>query len=317
MEPGSAGQDAALSLRGLTRRFGDLTAVDGVTLDVPRGALFGLLGPDGAGKSTLIRMLATVLAPTSGEAFILGHSVIRERRAVTSEIGYMSQRFSLYGDLTVVENLRFFARLRGVGRVEREERIERLLGFAGLTGFEGRPAQFLSGGMKQKLALAATLIHEPQVLLLDEPTTGVDPVSRREFWRILSGLHARGITALVATPYMDEAERCTEVAFLADGAVRLVGTPDDIKRQVPGELLEVAVGDYHAAEEALRGLDYVRSLEVYGDTLQVLVSCPAADCADDVRDVLAKAGIAAEVRPARVTMEVAFSELERGWGGDA
>jgi ABC-2 type transport system ATP-binding protein len=308
----------ALDLRGLTRRFRALTAVDDVSLAVSRGELFGLLGPDGAGKSTLIRMLSTVLAPSSGDALVLGRSVVREPKAVTPLIGYMSQRFSLYGDLTVIENLRFFARLRGVHRAERDERARRLLDFAGLAGFEHRQAQFLSGGMKQKLALAVTLIHEPDVLLLDEPTTGVDPVSRREFWRILSGLHARGITVLVATPYMDEAERCTRVAFLDGGRVRFLGTPEDIKRRVPGELVEVGVEEYHSAAEVLRELGYVRSVEVYGDTLQVLVTGAAAQRAADLEGELRARGLSPRfVRPGSVTMEVAFSELERIGGGEA
>lgn len=302
----------ALDLRGLTRRFGDVVAVDDVTLAIPRGELFGLLGPDGAGKSTLIRMLSTVLAPSAGDALVLGRSVAKEPKAITPLIGYMSQRFSLYGDLSVIENLRFFARLRGVHRSEREARARRLLEFAGLTGFEDRQAQFLSGGMKQKLALAVTLIHEPEVLLLDEPTTGVDPVSRREFWRILSGLHGRGVTVLVTTPYMDEAERCSHVGFLDDGRLRFLDTPDGIKRRIPGELVEVGVEDYHRAAEVLSSLTYVRSVEVYGETLQVLVSCPAAQCADDIAGVLREQGLTPRfVRAGRVTMEVAFSELER------
>ncbi|TLM68391.1 MAG: ABC transporter ATP-binding protein, partial [Actinobacteria bacterium] len=186
-----------------SRESGDVVAVDGVTLAVPRGSVFGLIGPDGAGKSTLIRMLTTVLMPTDGDALVFGRSVVSDQYAVKPRIGYMSQQFSLYGDLTVRENLDFFAELRGVPRAEMDARAERLLEFAGLTEFAKRQAQYLSGGMKQKLALAATLISEPDLLFLDEPTTGVDPVSRREFWRIISGLHRRGITVFVATPYMD------------------------------------------------------------------------------------------------------------------
>lgn len=307
---------AALDLKALTRRYGKITAVDDVTFAVPRGGLFGLLGPDGAGKSTLIRMLSTVLAPSSGDAFVLGHSIVSEPMAIKPHIGYMSQRFSLYGDLTVAENLRFFARLRGVGRAERDERARRLLEFAGLTGFEDRPARFLSGGMKQKLSLAATLIHEPDVLLLDEPTTGVDPVSRREFWRIISGLHKRELTVLVATPYMDEAERCTGIAFMDGGRVRYLDTPAGIKARVPGSLIEVFVDDDRRAAQVLRELPYVTSVELYGDALQVLVE-RGPDRVSDVTRALTVSGISPRsVRPGRVTMETAFSELERAGGGE-
>ncbi len=208
----------AIVARDLVKRFGRQTvAVDGVSITVPRGEIFGLLGPDGAGKSTLIRMLATVLRPTEGDAEIFGESVTRHAGRVKPRVGYMSQRFSLYPDLTVAENLRFFAELRGVPRNQMRARSDRLLEFSGLTRFSTRRAEHLSGGMKQKLALAVTLMHEPDMLFLDEPTTGVDPVSRREFWRIIADLHRRGITVFVATPYMDEAERCTTVAFMDGG----------------------------------------------------------------------------------------------------
>ncbi len=211
--------------------------MDDLTLQVPHGQLFGLVGPDGAGKSTLIKMLATVLPPTSGDALVFGTSIVKRPHDIKGRIGYMSQKFSLYGDLTVRENLDFFAKLRGVPKAERATRATRLLEFAGLTEFVDRPAQFLSGGMKQKLALAATLIHEPDLIFLDEPTTGVDPVSRREFWRIISDLHSRGITVMVATPYMDEAERCGEIAFLEQGRILVRDTPRALKERVPGTAL--------------------------------------------------------------------------------
>ncbi|MDO9557711.1 MAG: ABC transporter ATP-binding protein [Coriobacteriia bacterium] len=228
-------ESLAIETRSLVHRFGDLAAVDDVSLTVPRGALFGLLGPDGAGKSTFIRMLATVLAPSDGDAFVFGHSAAHDPNAIKPRIGYMSQTFSLYPDLTVRENLDFFAALRGTPRHEMGARAARLLEFSGLTEFASRQAQYLSGGMKQKLALAVTLMHEPDLLLLDEPTTGVDPVARREFWRIIAGLHRQGITVLVATPYMDEAERCTEVVFLDSGRVLLHDTPRHLKQRVREE----------------------------------------------------------------------------------
>lgn len=250
----------AIETRDLTKRFKQLAAVDGVTLSVPRGEVFGLIGPDGAGKSTLIRMLATVLAPSEGDAFVFGSSVVRDATAVKPRIGYMSQAFSLYRDLTVRENLDFFAALRGVPHREMAQRAERLLEFSGLTEFAGRQAQFLSGGMKQKLALAATLISEPDLLFLDEPTTGVDPVSRREFWRIIAGLHRQGITVFVATPYMDEAERCNEIAFMTHGRIILRDTPAGMKRRVPARTdgkptdLEMAFATLIPAAEAHAGL---------------------------------------------------------------
>ncbi len=303
----------AIEARGLTRAFRDIVAVDDVDLTVPAGGLFGLVGPDGAGKSTLIRMLATVIEPSAGDALVLGDSVVTGPDPIKSNIGYMSQRFSLYPDLTVAENLDFYAELRGVPRAEKAERARRLLAFAGLTGFEKRQAQFLSGGMKQKLALAATLIHEPAVIFLDEPTTGVDPVSRREFWRILAGLHRRGITIVVATPYMDEAERCTEVAFMDAGRILLKDTVDGIKSRVDGRLVEVTVGDYHAAMPIARALPFVRSVDLYGETLQVVVSEGSSAGERDVADALRRAGVeVSRVRTAEVSMEVAFARIMAG-----
>ena len=303
-------ESTALDIRALTRSFSDVVAVDSVDLTVPKGELFGLLGPDGTGKSTLIRMLATVIEPTSGDAFVLGDSVVTDSDAIKPSTGYMSQRFSLYPDLTVAENLDFFAELRGVPRAEKAKRANDLLGFAGLHGFESRQAQFLSGGMKQKLALAATLIHEPDVIFLDEPTTGVDPVSRREFWRILSGLHRRGITIVVATPYMDEAERCTRVAFMSQGRILLTDTPEGIKRRVSGRLIEAAVDDHHTAMPVARALPFVHSVDLYGESLQIIVGADDRDAEDAIRSALEAAGVTVgAVGPAPMSMEVAFARI--------
>ncbi len=300
----------ALEVRGLTRTFRDVTAVDGVDLVVPRGELFGLLGPDGAGKSTLIRMLATVIEATSGDALVLGDSVVTDPDACKPCTGYMSQRFSLYPDLTVAENLDFFAELRGVPRAQKAQRAKDLLRFAGLTGFEDRQAQFLSGGMKQKLALAATLIHEPDMIFLDEPTTGVDPVSRREFWRILAGLHRRGITILVATPYMDEAERCTKVAFMDEGRIVLTDTTEGIKARVPGRLVEVGVDDYHKAMPVARALPFVTSVDLYGESLQIIIPTDDREAEEAIRTALTNAGVLVDhVIPAPMSMEVAFARI--------
>jgi ABC-2 type transport system ATP-binding protein len=301
---------AARDLAHVFGRHGDtVTAVAGVTLDVARGEVFGLLGPDGAGKSTLIRMLATVLRPTSGDAEVFGASVTRDPGAVKPRIGYMSQAFSLYPDLTVAENLDFFAELRGVPRAEKAARAARLLAFAGLEEFTGRQARNLSGGMKQKLALAATLIHEPELIFLDEPTTGVDPVSRREFWRIIADLHRRGVTVFVATPYMDEAERCGRVAFMRDGRLEVVDTPDAVKRRLPGVLYEITAPDQRAAMAVLRGMPGVRSVSVHGDALRAL-SVPGGPDESGLTAALAAAGIrVTRIAPARVDMEAAFAFL--------
>ncbi len=302
--------EAAIDVRALTRVFRNVKAVDDVTMTIPRGEVFGLVGPDGAGKSTLIRMLATVLAPTSGDALVFGHSVLTDPHKVKPRIGYMSQAFSLYGDLTVQENLDFFAELRGVPHRDMASRSKRLLEFSGLTEFSKRQAQFLSGGMKQKLALAATLISEPDLLFLDEPTTGVDPVSRREFWRIISGLHRDGITVFVATPYMDEADRCDEIAFMTQGRIILRDTPSGMKGRVPGRVIEVAVDDYRGAMRVLRALPCVHSLEVSGDMLRVLVAKDAGACEGTLRDALAGAGFTVHhVTPSQTDLEMAFATL--------
>lgn len=269
--PEPAAPPAAIETAGLTRVFGrDVVAVDDVALRVPPGELFGLLGPDGAGKSTLIRMLASVLSPTRGDALIFGRSAVREPALIKPRIGYMSQAFGLYGDLTVMENIRFFSDLRGVPRQEYDARATRLLGAAGLAEFQDRFAGQLSGGMKQKLALVVTLMHEPDLLLLDEPTTGVDPVSRREFWRIISSLHRSGTTILVATPYMDEAERCTRVGFMRDGRIALAGAPAEIKAMVPGTLYEIDTDDERAARAILSNAPGVESATLFGSAVRAL-----------------------------------------------
>lgn len=312
----AAGTPPAAEARGLTRRFGSVVAVDGVDLAVPAGAVFGLLGPDGAGKSTLIRMLATPLTPDAGEASVFGRSIERPREVV-DRIGYMSQRFSMYPDLTVAENVEFFGRLRGVPARLRAQRSRELLEGMGLAEFAGRQAQYLSGGMKQKLMLAATLVHEPDLLLLDEPTTGVDPVSRREFWRIIASLHQRGKTVLVATPYMDEAERCTRIAFMDGGRILSRGTPAEIRALVPGTLFEVLSETPRLARDAVVGLEGLATVHLFGDVLRVL-SSERGPGAGALADALDRAGVSASVREARVDMEAAYAylaEAARAGGG--
>lgn len=286
---GSGDARAAIHCTELTRRFGDLAAVDSLDLEVHRGEIFALVGPDGAGKTTLIRMLCGAVTPDTGEAEVAGYDVVRDPEQVKARIGYMPQRFSLYGDLSVMENLRLYADLYHVSPREFPERAKRLLDDFRLSSFGGRLAQFLSGGMKQKLALACTLVHEPEVLILDEPTTGVDPVSRRQFWRFLYGLNRRGITIFVSTPYMDEAERASRVGLMNRGRIIAIGDPAWLKSQMQGEILEVVAQPQEAAKRILRQCASVVSLEVFGDRLHVLV--PSGEVSREIADVLAGGGV--------------------------
>jgi ABC-2 type transport system ATP-binding protein len=300
-----------IETQGLTKRFKKVVAVDGLSLSVRKGEIFGLLGPDGAGKTTTIRMLCAIMDPTEGSARVAGFDTKKEPEEIKKRIGYMAQQFSLYGDLTVLENLTFFADIFEVGRVERRERIDRLLEFARLTRFKGRRAAHLSGGMQKKLALACTLIHQPEIIFLDEPTTGVDPVSRREFWDILTELHIEGVTLFVSTPYMDEAERCSRVGLMFDGNVIVCDTPERIKGLVEGQLLELRPDELRKASQLIADLPGVLEVQTYGDLLHVFVD-DAARRAPEVRAALAGAGITAEgLRRTRPRMEQAFISLIR------
>jgi ABC-2 type transport system ATP-binding protein len=279
----------AVDLQGLTKDFGDLRAVDGMDLRVHRGEMFALVGPDGAGKTTSMRLICGAMLPSDGEAFVEGVGVTEDPERVKRMVGYMSQRFSLYGELSVAENLRFFADLRGVKSQERLKRSVELLSMTRLSEFTTRRAEQLSGGMKQKLALACTLIHVPRILLLDEPTTGVDPVSRREFWRILHNLKKRDVTILVSTPYMDEAERCDRVGFVHRGKLITVGTPDELLDGLEGGVLRVYTARAFAAQKILRGLSGVESVQMFGDRLHLLCADPDA-VAENAGPALEKAG---------------------------
>jgi ABC-2 type transport system ATP-binding protein len=300
-----------IETENLTRAFKDVVAVDGLNLRVLRGEIFGLVGPDGAGKTTTIRLLAAILDPTDGQVRVLGYDTVQQPEPIKRRIGYMAQQFNLYGDLSVWENLNFFADVFEVTGAVRRERIERLLRFARLDEFRDRRATHLSGGMQKKLALACTLIHTPEIIYLDEPTTGVDPVSRREFWDILTELHLQGITLVVSTPYMDEAERCSRVGLMYRGKTVICDTPERIKAMAEGELIALRPSDLRQAREMLSGLVGVLEIQTFGDQLRVF-----AEDADAVlaraRPVLTAQGIEVlDVHRVQPRMEEAFISLVR------
>jgi len=306
---------AAILTRGLRRTFGEVTAVADLDLEVEVGEIFGLVGPDGAGKTTTMRMLTGILPPTSGSIEVAGCDVVRRPGGVKDRIGYLSQRFGLYPDLTVAENIAFHADLQGVPASELPARTARLLGFSGLEPFRRRLAGNLSGGMKQKLGLACALIHTPQVLFLDEPTNGVDPVSRRDFWRILHQLVRQGVTILVSTAYLDEAERCSRLALLHEGRVLALGTPDEVKRLLPGSLLEVRAAEPRRAAALLREGMAESNVGLFGDRIHVTAP-DAAQAARRVAEVLAAAGVALEsVRPIEPSLEDVFVAVLASPGG--
>ncbi len=304
-------EENVIETHRLVRRFKEVVAVDGLDLTVRRGEVFGLVGPDGAGKTTTIRMLCAIMDPTEGTARVAGFDTVRDGEAIKRRIGYMAQRFNLYGDLSVEENLDFFADVFRVRGRERRERKERLLHFARLTEFRKRRAAHLSGGMQKKLALACTLIHEPEIVFLDEPTTGVDPVSRREFWDILTELHLQGITIFVSTPYMDEAERCSRVGLMYQGRIIVCDAPEQIKGLVEGELLELRISDLRRAEAVVAEQEGVLEVQTYGDLLHVFVDS-AARRQEAMRTALAAAGVQViGLRQTRPRMEEAFISLIR------
>lgn len=278
----------AIEATDLTKHFGDVKAVDRLRLDVRSGEMFGLVGPDGAGKTTTIRLLCGVLAPGSGTARVLGKDIVTQADDVKKEIGYLSQRFSLYGDLSVDENIEFFAEINGV--FDYRARREELLAFTRLMPFRDRLAEQLSGGMKQKLALACTLVHTPRILFLDEPTTGVDPVSRRDFWRILQSLLQQGITIVMTTPYLDEAERCSRVALMNKGRVMMLDTPANLKHTMPGEVVEFVCDRVRGALVCLRSFPGVQDVQAFGDRLNVIVR-DAREQVPAIQEVLHTRGI--------------------------
>ncbi len=262
-------------LEGLCRRFGAVQAVDGVSFEVRQGEMFGLIGPDGAGKTTTLRTILGLLRPGAGTVRTCGLDPVHDRRRLSHRVGYLSQRFSLYGDLSVDENIAFFAEIHDVAGYR--ERRDALLEMVRMTPFRGRLADRLSGGMKQKLALVCTLVHTPQLLVLDEPTTGVDPVSRRDFWKLLGRLQREGLTILLTTPYLDEAERCTRVALIDHGRLLTVDAPDALRAGEPGVMVELVAEPRREAVAVLRAATGVADVEVFGERLHAMLPAAAAE----------------------------------------
>ncbi len=293
----------AISVVELVRSFGGVRVVDRLSFTVAPGEIFGLVGPDGAGKTTTLRMLAGVLPPDAGTAVVAGCDVVQDPEGVKHHISYMPQRFGLYEDLTVDENIRFYADLFGVPHAERETRAARLLAMAGLADFRDRLARALSGGMKQKLGLVCALVHTPQVLLLDEPTTGVDPISRRDFWQILYGLVREGVAVLFSTAYLDEAERCHRVGLLHQGRLLACGAPATLKQQLHGAVISIVGPEPRRLRDVLAPAEGLSSVVLVGDGLHLVV-----DNADrrlpELRARLEQAGVAFE------TMEVTAPTME-------
>ncbi len=312
--PADAGSgQAVIEFDRVTKQYGSLRALDEASFAVARGEMFGMIGPDGAGKTTAIRIACGLLRPSSGAVRVLGLDPIRDHGRITAAVGYLSQRFSLYGDLTIDENIAFFAELHGV-RDYRAAR-DRLLDMTQLTPFRARRADRLSGGMKQKLALSCTLVHEPDLLVLDEPTTGVDPVARREFWKLLSEFLSRGLTILMATPYLDEAERCARIVLLHEGRVLAIDRPAVLQRTLSGRLLEVITDTGRPPLDVLARVPGVADAQVFGDRAHVrLETTDDGSAVAALTAALSQAGFTAvSVRPTVASLEDVFIDmLKRG-----
>jgi ABC-2 type transport system ATP-binding protein len=304
--------DNSVVVEQLVKRFGDFTAVDHISFSTRRGEIFGFLGPNGAGKSTTIRMLCGLLRPTAGRATVAGSDVATESERVRRRIGYMSQKFSLYDDLQVIENLRFFAGLYDVSRDVVDERIRWALEMAGLRGRESALTRTLAGGWKQRLALGCAVLHHPPVLFLDEPTAGVDPISRRSFWELIHQMAAEGVTVFVTTHYMDEAEYCNRLALIFRGRMVALGTPSELKlRAIGGQLLLVEAAPLGAALAALHAAPGVLEAAVFGSALHVRVESEAAH--GTLREWLAARGLSAgRIEPITATLEDVFVSLTTG-----
>jgi drug efflux transport system ATP-binding protein len=294
----------AIELRDIVKRYGPVEALARLSLDVRTGEMFGLIGPDGAGKTTAIRLICGLLHAEGGEVRVLDLDPHRDHRVLTERVGYLSQRFSLYGDLTIDENIAFFAEVHGVRDYTR--RRDQLLSMTQLTPFRSRLADRLSGGMKQKLALACTLVHEPELILLDEPTTGVDPVSRREFWKLLSEFLASGITILMSTPYLDEAERCTRVALVHEGRALAIDEPDRLRTLIRGRMVEIIAHGNEAAE-IVRGLPGVADAQVFGERIHVTLAGDSEESEERFARALTQTALAAApIRRVQPSLEDVF-----------
>jgi ABC-2 type transport system ATP-binding protein len=287
------------------RAYGDVVALAGVSLDVRQGEMFGIIGPDGAGKTTLLRAICGLERIDAGRLDVFGVDPRRDRRLITSSVGYLSQHFSLYGDLSIDENVAFFAQLHGVR--DFRPRRDRLLTLTGLAPFRDRLAARLSGGMKQKLALSCTLVHEPPLVVLDEPTTGVDPVSRREFWKLLAEFVAGGLTIVLATPYLDEAERCSRVALLSEGRVLALDEPARLRRSLPGRTFEVVADDLRTVRDVVSEAYGRERAELFGDRLHVRVEQSVS--VDAFRERLSGTTVRAAVREVEPSLEDVFIDL--------
>lgn len=296
----------AIRLVSLGKQFGEVIAVDGLSFEVAEGEIFGLVGPDGAGKTTTMRLLTGIMDPSSGDAWVMGHHVVRDAEALKLDISYMSQRFGLYPDLSVEENIDFYADLYEVPKRGREEKVARLLAFSNLSPFRKRLAGNLSGGMKQKLGLACALIHTPKVLFLDEPTNGVDPVSRRDFWRILYQLLREKVTIFVSTAYLDEAERCNRIAMVHKGKLLACGTPAEIKRMLRGTVLEIWSSQSRKLAALLRSELDETSVGLFGDRIHVVAQDSERTTSEAAR-LAQSAGLQVEgVRAIDPTLEDVF-----------
>lgn len=302
--------NSAVALSGVTKKYREVVAVRDLSMSVERGEMFGLIGPDGAGKTTTIRLMCGLLKVDEGSVRVLGRDPVKDHFLVTQSIGYLSQRFSLYGDLTADENIAFFAEIHGLRMNDTaiKERRTRLLEMTQLAPFRGRLADQLSGGMKQKLALACTLVHEPNVILLDEPTTGVDPVSRREFWKLLSEFLSQGITILMATPYLDEAERCSRVALLHEGQLLALDSPAALRASLKGEVMEVIAAGSDRATHVMEQLPGALEVQLFGERVHLRLEpgSPLGD-AERLAAALRQAGVEAEsVRRVPTSLEDVF-----------
>lgn len=299
----------AIRIEGLTRKFDDNTAVNNLTLSIKEGEIFGLVGPDGAGKTTVMRLLAGLMAPTAGGVSVYGCDTVKDSEELKKHISYMPQRFGLYLDLTVEENISFFADLYNVPRPTRQVRIPELLAFSNMTPFRDRLARNLSGGMKQKLALACALIHTPKVLLLDEPTNGVDPLSRRDFWRILHRLLAEKVTIFVSTAYLDEAERCARIGLLHQGRLIMSGTPDEIKERMRGVLVEVLCRDPRQVLSQLTSVLAPVSAGLFGAKIHVVLTGEPTEVLHTVKNTLLSRGVQAESKIVAPSLEDVFISM--------